>query len=197
MEMGLANYGVLLHRPDRCYLCGRCPLPSHRSRGRRRASSSIPGRTPGLSCGLPRVNPGRARRQCSRLRCLDGKLPGPRSGPPASRVVGVERRTCRAVRIYAPAAIKSDDCGPVVSTLRCHLHGGQNRDSDPQRRGLAGSLRWTDPGPSRTQVSVPISFSKIARPVQSPPRNRLPRDGDRSLGGFFDCLNAHQPSYHA
>ena len=32
MEMALATYGVMLHRLDRCYLRGRCPLPSHRSR---------------------------------------------------------------------------------------------------------------------------------------------------------------------
>jgi DNA primase len=32
MEMALANYGVMLHRLDRCYLRGRCPLPTHQSR---------------------------------------------------------------------------------------------------------------------------------------------------------------------
>ncbi len=33
MEMALANYGVMLHRVDRWYLRGRCPLPTHRSGG--------------------------------------------------------------------------------------------------------------------------------------------------------------------
>lgn len=32
MEMALVHYGVMLHRLDRCYLRGRCPLPSHSSK---------------------------------------------------------------------------------------------------------------------------------------------------------------------
>lgn len=35
MEMALVRYGVMLHRVDRCYLRGRCPLPSHTSKGSR------------------------------------------------------------------------------------------------------------------------------------------------------------------
>ena len=29
MEMALATYGIHLHRLDRVYLRGRCPLPTH------------------------------------------------------------------------------------------------------------------------------------------------------------------------
>ncbi len=32
MEMALATYGIHLHRLDRVYLRGRCPLPTHQSR---------------------------------------------------------------------------------------------------------------------------------------------------------------------
>ena len=32
MEMALAHYGVMLHRLDRCYLRGHCPLPNHASK---------------------------------------------------------------------------------------------------------------------------------------------------------------------
>lgn len=32
MEMALAHYGVMLHRLDRCYLRGQCPLPNHASK---------------------------------------------------------------------------------------------------------------------------------------------------------------------
>jgi DNA primase len=32
LEMALAHYGVMLHRLDRCYLRGRCPLPNHASK---------------------------------------------------------------------------------------------------------------------------------------------------------------------
>ena len=32
IEMALAHYGVMLHRIDRCYLRGRCPLPTHASK---------------------------------------------------------------------------------------------------------------------------------------------------------------------
>jgi DNA primase len=32
LEMALAHYGVMLHRLDRCYLRGRCPLPTHTSK---------------------------------------------------------------------------------------------------------------------------------------------------------------------
>jgi DNA primase len=32
MEMAVAHYGVMLHRLDRCYLRGRCPLPTHVSK---------------------------------------------------------------------------------------------------------------------------------------------------------------------
>jgi DNA primase len=35
MEMALVRYGVMLHRIDRCYLRGRCPLPNHVSKGSR------------------------------------------------------------------------------------------------------------------------------------------------------------------
>ena len=35
MEMALANYGIQLHRLDDAYLRGRCPLPSHASKGSR------------------------------------------------------------------------------------------------------------------------------------------------------------------
>jgi hypothetical protein len=35
MEMALANYGIQLHRLDDAYLRGRCPLPSHTSKGSR------------------------------------------------------------------------------------------------------------------------------------------------------------------
>jgi len=35
MEMALAKYGVILHRIDRCYLRGRCPLPTHASKSSR------------------------------------------------------------------------------------------------------------------------------------------------------------------
>jgi DNA primase len=35
MELALANYGVQLHRLDDAYLRGRCPLPSHASKGSR------------------------------------------------------------------------------------------------------------------------------------------------------------------
>jgi DNA primase len=35
MEMVLANYGIHLHRLDDAYLRGRCPLPSHTSKGSR------------------------------------------------------------------------------------------------------------------------------------------------------------------
>jgi DNA primase len=37
MEMVLARYGVVLHRLDRCYLRGRCPLPSHASKSSRQS----------------------------------------------------------------------------------------------------------------------------------------------------------------
>lgn len=32
MEMALATYGIHLHRLDRAYLRGRCPLPTHQSK---------------------------------------------------------------------------------------------------------------------------------------------------------------------
>ena len=32
MERALAHYGVMLHRLDRCYLRGQCPLPNHASK---------------------------------------------------------------------------------------------------------------------------------------------------------------------
>ncbi len=35
MEMALANYGIQLHRLDDTYLRGRCPLPTHTSKGSR------------------------------------------------------------------------------------------------------------------------------------------------------------------
>ncbi len=35
MEMALANYGIQLHRVDDTYLRGRCPLPTHTSKGSR------------------------------------------------------------------------------------------------------------------------------------------------------------------
>jgi DNA primase len=35
MEMALANYGIQLHRLDRDYLRGRCPLPAHTSKSSR------------------------------------------------------------------------------------------------------------------------------------------------------------------
>ena len=31
MEMALATYSIQLHRLDRSYLRGRCPLPTHQS----------------------------------------------------------------------------------------------------------------------------------------------------------------------
>src|SRR6516225_5069192 len=37
MEMALANYGIQLHRLDRDYLRGRCPLPSHASKSSRQS----------------------------------------------------------------------------------------------------------------------------------------------------------------
>jgi len=37
MEMTLAHYGVMLHRLDRCYLRGRCPLPTHLSKSSRQS----------------------------------------------------------------------------------------------------------------------------------------------------------------
>jgi DNA primase len=37
MEMALARYGIALHRIDRCYLRGRCPLPSHTSKTSRQS----------------------------------------------------------------------------------------------------------------------------------------------------------------
>jgi DNA primase len=37
MEMALANYGIQLHRLDRGYLRGRCPLPSHASKSSRQS----------------------------------------------------------------------------------------------------------------------------------------------------------------
>jgi DNA primase len=37
IEMALAHYGITLHRIDRCYLRGRCPLPSHASRSSRQS----------------------------------------------------------------------------------------------------------------------------------------------------------------
>src|SRR5664280_2762789 len=37
MEMTLAQYGVMLHRLDRCYLRGRCPLPTHLSKSSRQS----------------------------------------------------------------------------------------------------------------------------------------------------------------
>jgi DNA primase len=37
VEMVLAHYGVMLHRIDRCYLRGRCPLPSHASKSSRQS----------------------------------------------------------------------------------------------------------------------------------------------------------------
>ena len=32
MEMALAQYGVMLHRVNRCHIRGRCPLPTHASK---------------------------------------------------------------------------------------------------------------------------------------------------------------------
>src|SRR5215471_19162160 len=37
MEMALASYGIKLHRLDRDYLRGRCPLPAHTSRSSRQS----------------------------------------------------------------------------------------------------------------------------------------------------------------
>jgi hypothetical protein len=37
MEMALVHYGVMLHRLDRCYLRGRCPLPNHASKSSRQS----------------------------------------------------------------------------------------------------------------------------------------------------------------
>jgi DNA primase len=37
MEMALAHYGVTLHRLDRCYLRGQCPLPNHASKSSRQS----------------------------------------------------------------------------------------------------------------------------------------------------------------
>jgi DNA primase len=37
IEMALAHYGVVLHRLDRCYLRGRCPLPVHTSKSSRQS----------------------------------------------------------------------------------------------------------------------------------------------------------------
>jgi DNA primase len=37
MEMALAHYGVMLHRIAHCYLRGRCPLPTHASKGSRQS----------------------------------------------------------------------------------------------------------------------------------------------------------------
>lgn len=32
MEMVLAQYGVMMHRVNRCHIRGRCPLPTHASK---------------------------------------------------------------------------------------------------------------------------------------------------------------------
>ena len=32
MEMALAQYGIMLHRVNRCHIRGRCPLPTHASK---------------------------------------------------------------------------------------------------------------------------------------------------------------------
>jgi len=32
IEMALAQYGVMLHRVNRCHIRGRCPLPTHTSK---------------------------------------------------------------------------------------------------------------------------------------------------------------------
>ena len=37
IEMALANYGVMMHRLDRCYLRGQCPLPMHQSKSSRQS----------------------------------------------------------------------------------------------------------------------------------------------------------------
>jgi hypothetical protein len=37
MEMALAHYGVMLHRLDRCYVRGHCPLPTHASASSRQS----------------------------------------------------------------------------------------------------------------------------------------------------------------
>ena len=37
MEMALASYGIQLHRLDRDYFRGRCPLPAHTSKSSRQS----------------------------------------------------------------------------------------------------------------------------------------------------------------
>ena len=76
MEMALATYGIHLHRLDRVYLRGRCPLPTHQSRTSLQSFIVNIGEE---RLGVPlRVVCRPARRadwrQCARFHCLDGTV---------------------------------------------------------------------------------------------------------------------------
>ena len=114
MEMALASYGVMLHRLDRCYLRGRCPLPSHRSRDS--APSFV-------------VNTEKNAWACHSDSCASAR--GGLGGNVLDFVAWMESCSVReaALRLQewfglsvapagpctspSPAAIKNNDCGPV------------------------------------------------------------------------------------
>ena len=79
MEMALAYYGVMLRRIHGPCLRGRCPLPSHASRGQCSESDCrYREECMGLSLGfLRRVTRWAHRRQCARFRGCHGALLGP------------------------------------------------------------------------------------------------------------------------
>ena len=122
MEMALATYGVMLHRLDRCYLRGRCPLPSHRSR------SSAPSFI---------VNTEKNAWACHSDSCASTR--GGLGGNVLDFVACMENCSVReaALRLQEwfglsaapavpctpppPAAVETEDLGPLQVNPRCHL----------------------------------------------------------------------------
>lgn len=76
MEMVLATYGIQLHRLDRSYLRGRCPLPTHQSRTSLQ-SFIVNTEKNAWACHSSLCRTARRAdwRQCPRFHCLDGTLP--------------------------------------------------------------------------------------------------------------------------
>lgn len=124
MELALTHYGVMLHRLDRCYLRGRCPLPNHASKSSRQ-SFIVNTEKNGRVFRLPDCASGRFALCCR----PDGMLPFPASGAASSRPL---RRSCAVARRRQSRTYgrRRDCCAAMFQDLHPTYRDSRRRQPD-------------------------------------------------------------------
>lgn len=162
MELALTHYGVMLHRLDRCYLRGRCPLPNHASKSSRQSFI---------------VNTEKNAWACHSSSCVAGRG-GRVGGNVLDFVAYMESCSIRE------AALRLQDWFSIADSVRRHTGGGT-------QRWMPSSIR-TQPREPVSVISAehnpPLSFQLRNIDVRHPylaERRISPETAEHFGIGFF------------